>query len=620
MQTLVLDFETAYGPDFTLKKLANLLYIRDPRFHVHGAGIKEGSKPAFWVTHADLPRYFAQVNWAETASITHNSNFDNTILFEKYGHRPARRIDTLALCRALLCQDLDFDLDTICTLLGLGGKLDGGAALVNTYGIRHLTPELEAGLARYAIVDAEREYDLFNTLYPHLPEDQAELLDLFIEMSTEGVLKFNQVLAREGRDEIEAERYRRLQAVGLSVDDKGKVPQLSSREKFAQLLRDRGVAPPMKLNAKGQETYAFSKQDPAFIALLNDPNAAGYVKAKLAWSSNSAISRVDKLAAITRLAPHTLPVQLNFSGAHTHRPSGGGGINMQNLNRGSKLRRAIHADDDDVLVVVDQSQIELRVNMWNSKQEDMVEKLRAGEYVYLEDEVKWDGADIYLMEAIEQYKRELTKADKNERNYGKVVQLMLGFGAGAPKFRATCAIGPMGIDPILISDEQSYTTVQSYRQRMHRVKGKWDWNQAVAIPAMTGRTPIEDQGVVFEYEAVRLPSGLCIHYPNLTCNDGEWTWGMNGIIHRIYGGKLQENLVQALAQEVCKYFMLKMRHEFAGIARIVHQVHDEIIILCKRLDAAHVMRRAIEIMSEPPWWCPDLPVRAEGGFAQEYSK
>lgn len=621
MQTLVIDYETFFSADYTLKKMPTLLYIRDPRFKVHGAGIKEDSRPAFWVTGSDLPRYFAQVPWKEVSTITHNSGFDDTIRFEKYGYQPKRRIDTLALCRALLCQDLDFDLDSICKLIGVGGKLDGGAALANTFGIRDLSPELEARLAEYAIVDAEREYELYELLYPHLPESEAELLDLFIRMSTEGSLEFDHTMAAECREEIVTERMQRLKASGLQVNSEGKVPQLSSREKFAQLLRDRGVEPPLKRNEKGEMIYAFSKKDPDFVALRDHPDVADLVEAKLVWSSNSAITRVDKLVAITALAPHTLPVQLNFSGAHTHRPSGGGGINMQNLNRGSKLRLAIRAPEGKLLIVVDLSQIELRVNMWYSGQIDIVELLTPGQYVWTETGVEWVGADLYKQAAAKAYKIAIEEVIKTQRDFHKVVQLGCGFGMGPPKFRATCAVGPMGAPPILISDEESYVTVYGYRRDHPYVKAHWDWQMHVGIPMLMSKGVKHEHGpITFEHEAVRLPSGLTIQYPNMHAEDGDIWWGMNGVNHKLYGGIRQENDVQALAQEIIKDKMLRIKHEFDDLAPIVHQVHDELIMMCPERDAMQVLRHTIDILSEPIWWAPDLPIRASGGIAREYSK
>lgn len=622
MKTLVVDFETYYDQDYSLKKLATLEYIRSPEFLVHGAAVKYCEQPAEWLQGASLPGYFARVNWGDTLLVSHNSNFDNTILFEKYGVSPGRRVDTLAVCRALLSQDLDFDLDSICTTLGFGGKLDGGAALEATKGIRVLSPELEARLAEYAIVDAEREYQLFDLLYRELPEDQRELMDVFIRMSTEGVLRFDASMAEEGRRELEEERVRWLKAAGLQIDAKGKVPVLSSRDQFAQLLRDHGVEPPMKISARtGKETYAFSKQDPDFIALKENPDVAHFVEAKLKWSSNSAIKRLEKLVRITSAPPHTLPVQLNFSGAHTHRPSGGGGINMQNLNRGSKLRLAITAPPGHALVVVDSSQIELRVNMLFSKQDDMVELLTPGEYRYYDTEIKWDGADAYRAQAAQQYKKPPGEVTKGERNYGKVAELMLGFGAGAIKFRATCAVGPMGLDPIIISEEQAYNTVYTYRANKPYVKASWDWLNYCGLPALMAKQDLEYGPIVFEHEAILLPDGMRLLYPNLRYDENEeWHYGLNGVDHKIYGGKLQENIVQALAQVLCKIFMLHLRREFGCLAPIVHQVHDEIILCCPEKDAPDVMRRAVEIMSVPPSWWPQLPVRAEAGFDWRYSK
>jgi hypothetical protein len=209
---------------------------------------------------------------------------------------------------------------------------------------------------------------------------------------------------------------------------------------------------------------------------------------------------------------------------------------------------------------------------------------------------------------------------KDERNYGKTCCLGLGFQMGPNKFRATCAIGPMGAPPIVITEEQAIKSVLSYRSRHAHVKNSWDWNHEYGIAALVGKRAVERGPVIFCDEAITLPNGMQLQYPNLRFEDRDAIWGIDGRIHKLYGGIIQENIVQALAQIVCKYFMLKLKREFAGIAAIVHQVHDEIILCCHEREAQQVLRRAIEIMSIPPDWCPNLPVRAEGGFARNYSK
>lgn len=341
MQTLVFDVESYLDKDVTLKKLPTIQYVRHPLFKVHGAAIKVANDPAFWVTGKDLPAYFDELDWAEIIAISHNSLFDMLVLYEKYGKRPAQRIDTLGLARALLPADMDFDLDSLGIALGFGGKTDGGRIIQKIKGIRDLPPELEAELAPYAINDAEKEYKFFELLYPHLPEVERRLLDLTIRMGTEGILRFNHATAGEARKEADDKRNARIANSGLDIS------VLRSGEKFANELRKRGVEPPVKKSEKktatakakaaeeyaktgvavaadDQYTYAFSKSDRAFLDLLDNPDVAHLCDGRLAAMSSGDIKRIDRLLAITGLPPYTIPMPLNYCGAHTTRWSGAG--------------------------------------------------------------------------------------------------------------------------------------------------------------------------------------------------------------------------------------------------------------------------------------------------------
>lgn len=907
METLVLDFETFFSSDFSLKKMPTLRFIRSSEFKVHGAAVKRNDQPAEWVSRDALPGYFAALPWPELTVISHNSNFDMTILFEKYGCSPGRRVDTLALCRMLLPHDLDFDLGSIAPLLGLGEK---GKDLDETKGHRDLTPELEAKLAAYAVQDAELEYGIYQLLMPELPAESADWMDLVIRMSSEGTLLFDKDMARTALNEAILERNSKIAATGYTET------QLRSRDLFPVLLREAGVEPPTKISPRtGKETWAFSKQDPAFVALRSNPEVAVLIEGRLAASSNNAITRIENLIAISEVEPYTIPVQLNTSGAHTHRLSGGGGINMQNLNNGSALRLAIHVPDDCFLLVADSSQIELRMNMWFSGQFDVVTLLGTGDYVYDEDHVEWKGGDVYRKEAAAQFGVPPEEITKPQRQYGKVVQLgclakntqvlvfdttiaapclkpiqsvnstdlvwdgiewvlhrgllnqgikpvvnvdgawmtpdhpvlssdnwipalclehggdllyraletgsanlpspdtnwgcaeessassssvvavrqntvysprisataslhgvidalrskpatgssatgatptssltkstgqdfsiaslpafsgaitrrtlgsptmvpgasafmrlggriansflrtssrlkagmfrvlssigststratsrtifasstvqptcateepfnnyrqrssdfeqrmptydlalagprnrftiktnsgyllvhNCGYGMGPPKFRATCAIGPMGNPPIYISEEEAYRTITTYRSNHPYVKGSWDWNNEVGVPAMYAGTRVERGPVVFEKEAILLPDGMRLLYPGLEPTEDGYSWGVNGVSHRIYGGILQENIVQALAGIAIKQQALAIARELPHL-KLVHQVHDELIMVCPKSEARSSMLAVAEIMSRELPWAPGLPLRCEAAFAQNYSK
>lgn len=632
MHTLVVDYETFFDTDYTLKKLPTLLYIRDPRFLIWGAAVKWDDEPAKWIRGPDLEEFFAQVPWDDTIEIVHNALFDRTISYEKFGIVPARRVDTAGLCRALLPRDLSFELDAIGPILGLGGKVKGGDPLQRCKGIRELPPDLEQDLAEYACGDAEIEYGIFKLLYEHLPRDEQVFMDLTIRMGSEGLLHFDDAMGGGVEAAIEEDRNHKLSIVGVTPE------QLRSREQFAELLRARGVEPPTKISPKtGKETYAFSKQDPAYVALGAEPEVADLIQARNVWASNNAITRVRNLGKICALAPYTLPVQVNYNGAHTGRLSGGGGINMQNLNaRGpqGKLRHAITAPPGCVIVVKDLKGIELRMNMWFSGQHDVLEFIR-------------QGGDPYVDEAVNQFNIRPEEVTKLQRQLGKVIRLGAQYGMGHRKFRAYVATGPYGMDPIYLNEEEAFNTIQNYRRKHPWVKASWDWLTYVGLPALSDKgNDVERGPVILEHEQIRLPNGLALQYPNLVATEEGWVWGLNGKTHRIYGGIMQENIVQALAGVAIKEQMIEIDRELGGgtfaqelfakamtdaaveqmkrqvqaKGAVVHQVHDEILAVCREQDAEDVAALMDEVMTTPLAWAPDLPLEVEGGYDYRYTK
>lgn len=615
---LILDFETYYDQRLTLKKMPGLLYIRDPEFCVHGAGVKLGDTPSQWLSAAALRPWLAGLNWPDIELVGHNSNFDFTLLYEQYGHSPGLRIDTLALCRMLLPHDLDFDLDSICEVLGLGTKKRGTLAKVK--GVRDLSPELEALLAEYAIQDVDLTHALFHKLWPLLPGEGKRWMDVIIKASTEGALRFDLSAAEVALDDAR-------QAQIAAITESGTTPEvLRSNPQFADALRSKGVEPPTKISKRTNEkTFAFSKDDPEFVDMLTDPALAPLIRARMAAMSNTEIERIQKLMQITKLPPHTLPVQLNVSGAHTQRLSGGGGINMQNLNRGSTLRRALHAAPGHVLLVADSSQVELRMNLWFSGEQRAIEVLTPGEYRWGQQGSKWEGADFYTIAAMKRRGLTSDQVTKAIRQFEKVVQLGCGYGMGAQRFKRGCAAGMMGNPPVYLSDQDAHQTIFSYRSNHPAVVASWARMQNDVLPAMSMPNPNLKLGpLVIEHEAILLPDGMRLLYPNLQPAEDGWTWGLNGVTHRPYGGILQENVIQALAAVAVKQQALRSLDAFADAnihdARLVLQVHDELVFQIPEEHAADALQILVEAMSWTPDWAPGLPLRCEAMYARSYDK
>jgi hypothetical protein len=177
------------------------------------------------------------------------------------------------------------------------------------------------------------------------------------------------------------------------------------------------------------------------------------------------------------------------------------------------------------------------------------------------------------------------------------------------------------MEPIYLSIEEAQRTIYTYRNRHPMVTASWQFNQD-RLPEMTfEQCSVHNHPVTFVNNGILLPGDMMIHYPGLhPTEDNEWVYGVH---HddckntRIYGGKMQENIVQATARKIIADQMLEIAAE--GI-QVISMTHDEIICLVPESEAEDQLAECIRIMSKSPSWAPDLPLGAEGHIADHYGK
>ena len=372
---LTVDFETYWNSKtYTLSKMTTEEYIRDKSFRAFGCCFHDyGSGDEIqWVRGDDLPEYLSGIDWGRTAVLAHNAQFDVSILSWRYNVRPAFIFDTLSMARALRGVEVGNSLARLATDFGLPEK---GRAVHSTDGLTHISTDTEKELADYCAHDVFLCEEIFKRLVAGYPTSELRLIDMTLKMYTEPVLQLDQEMLTKAIEEERVTREGLLQR--LDVDEK----YLASNPKFAELLSKLGVAAPMKTSkTTGKQTLALAKNDAHFQALLNGDNedVAALCEARLKVKSTTERTRAQRFLDISQRGP--LPVPLSYYGAQTGRwtASKGSAINMQNLKRGSFLRKAIMAPEGYQLVVGDLSQIEPRVLAWLSDYEDMLDIFRAG--------------------------------------------------------------------------------------------------------------------------------------------------------------------------------------------------------------------------------------------------
>jgi DNA polymerase len=311
---------------------------------------------------------------------------------------------------------------------------------------------------------------------------------------------------------------------------------------------------------------------------------------------------------------------VEYSGANqTHRFSGGKGAggNPQNFQRcqdpeehkkghacKGMLRKAVCAPAGYKLIVGDFAAIEFRLVAYLSKDPGLMELIENNVDPYC------DFASVY-------YGRTITKKDDAERRFGKEAQLGLGYGMGYKKFQARVKI-KLGRT---ISDEEAMRAVDLYRERYTRVPQLW-YVLNSAIPFLTAENKHIVLGlpVTFEKEAIVLPSGLQMQYPNLRQEEGEkgpeWIYDIwdKGQLQRrkLYGGKVLENISQGLAGELCKEAAQHFGMKVTGL------VHDEIHLLERTPFALLAKKKLERVMTKTPDWMPRIKLKAEVGIGPNW--
>lgn len=605
MDILTIDFETYYDRQYSLSKMTTEEYVRSEDFEVVGVSVQVNDAEPVWFsgdaqeTHQFLARY----KWSESLALAHNAMFDAAILTWKFGLKPKGWLDTLSMARALHGTEVGGSLAVLAHYYELGEK---GTEVVNALGLRReaFSPEQLARYGDYCCNDTALTYKLFQEMANEFPPTELRLIDATIRMFSEPVLQLDASMLDKYLVEVKTRKEQILGTYDREV--------LMSNPKFAELLSTLGVNPPTKISAAtGKETYAFSKTDEEFTALLEHPNPVVQmaVSARLGTKSTIEETRTERLISISSRG--SMPVPLRYYAAHTGRWGGDDKLNLQNLPRGSVLKHSIIAPNGYMLIDSDSSQIEARTLAWLAGQDDLVGAFERNE-------------DVYCIMASAIYGRPVTKADERERFVGKTTILGAGYGMGAPKFQAQ--VKNFRFD---ITLEDAKHIITTYRTTYPMIQKLWQDANAILGAIIGDRYAEFGRGGILKVEGkkgIRLPNGLYIKYPNLRWTeverDGtiktEYVYdskrGKQIVPTRIYGGKVVENVCQALARIIIGDQLLMIQRKY----KVAMTVHDAITAVVPE-DEVERAKEFVEIcMRLRPSWCSELPLNCEAGYAKSY--
>ncbi len=620
MRIITIDFETYYSREYSLSKMTTESYIRDPRFEVIGVGIKVDDNPPDWYSGDNVGRFLNSLDYSKDAIVAHNTVFDGAILSWIYGIKPKFWFDTLSMARPFHHSTVGGSLKALANHYNLGQK---GDEVIQALGKnrKDFSPQELDRYADYCLQDVNLTYELYKKLKVRVPVSELMIIDQTIRMYTEPSIMLDRKVLEQHLHKVREDKKKLIESLALKGVSEERVKKaLMSNQIFAKILETVGVEAPMKISLRtGKETYAFAKTDKEFTALLEHPNpkVQALVAARLGTKSTIEETRTENLIKVSDRG--SLPILLNYYGAHTGRFSGGDKLNLQNLPRNGAIRKAITVPEGKILVACDSSQIEARMVAYIAGQDDLVQAFR-------------EGRDVYSEFATEVYGKRVTKADKIERFVGKTCILGLGYGMGHVKFRATLALGQGGI-AVDIDENEARRIVNLYRQKNHKIVSLWHSCGHALTGMIAGSSGNICELLPYDKDGITLPNGLKIKYHALrnTSNGFEYIadartfrklaqkrilTGEQQKIDwtRIYGGKVTENVVQALARIVVAEQMASIGQSY----RVAFQVHDEVIITTRENDLTNARQLVEKQMSTPPSWAKDLPVACESGVGYNY--
>jgi DNA polymerase len=650
-QIIAIDFETRWdSKNYTLSKMTTEEYIRDERFTAFGvcAHLFGSDDPIQWVRGSDIPEFFSGIDWGRTAVLAHNAQFDISIMSWRYGVRPAFIFDTLSMARALRGVEVGNSLAKLAADFSLPPK---GRAVHSTDGLSELDPAVEAELAEYCKHDVFLCEEVFRRLLAKYPTKELRLIDMTLKMYTDPVLELDADLLSKAIEEEKESREELLNRLGIEE------AALASNPKFAAVLAALGVSAPKKTSkTTGKETLALAKNDAHFQALLNSEreDVALLCEARLRVKSTTERTRAQRFYDISQRG--ALPVPLSYFGAQTGRwtASKGSAINMQNLKRGSFLRKAVMAPEGYQLVVGDLSQIEPRVLAWLADYEDMLAIFRAGGDPYAAF-----GAQMFNIPGLSK------ESHPDLRQSAKSALLGCGYGLGWASFSTQLLVGFLGAPPVryekdfakklgvtfeyierfldnsenlkkmeaiphTCTDEEllvhcvaAKKIIDIYRQTAYPVVAFWDMCTQLIESSLYEGKEFVYKCLTFRKEEIVLPSGMSLKYTNLRAvknkesKQWEWVYGEEGVKPtKLYGGKITNNIVQGTARIVMTDGMLRVNKQYP----VKGTVHDELIAVVPDEEVEHAKTWVLAQMTVEPSYLPGIPLAADGGAHRRYGE
>lgn len=625
-----IDYETYYDTGYSVRDMTVDRYVRDPQFNPYLIAVCDGSE-----TWAGAPKDFNFDALEGATLVAYNAPFDRAVHEEAVRRGMFPKVDIAGWKCAMqgmsyLWRPSPALKDSMLRFFGITRSKEVRAQAKGK--LTDYSPQM----LEYAGFDAADVYRLWTEkVAPYWPAQEQRLAELTERQGNRGI-----------RVDVELlEQY--IETLERAVHaNQGVLPWYPQRKPtspkgLAEACREAGIpCPPSKTDdEEGYQDWedAYRVQYPWVLAV-------GYQR-----SLTKLLAKFKRIHDSLR-DDGTFAFQLRYWGAHTGRWSGDK-VNMQSMRRSPlllDLDMMVVADEREVaalthkaktgawpdyisaaiderclwiareghkLVIADLSQIEPRVLNWLVDNRDLLDRLRKDptESVY---EAFARGVMGYSKPG------SLKKNDPKLYSLYKAMVLGLGYGCGADKFLSV-ADAMAGLKLTL---EESQEAVDAFRGANPLICGDYGYWRKLdnAVRGCVGKP---------DGFSIDLPSGRTLRYeelrrsprpPKLDPETGEIRsqgWQTTAIVGRVrtsvYGGKLCENVVQAVARDVFAHAMLRTHDE---VAPVLFTAHDELIAETPEQDAEAALEATLEIMRQVPAWAEGLPTNAEGLTSPVYVK
>ena len=279
------------------------------------------------------------------------------------------------------------------------------------------------------------------------------------------------------------------------------------------------------------------------------------------------------------------------------------------------IRTAFVAPEGKTFAVCDFSAIEARVLAWLAGEDWVLEVFHGHGKIYEATAAQMYGCDV----------SEISKTDPR-RQKGKIAVLALGYGGGVG------ALAAMGGERMGLSPEDMSALVQDWRNANPHIVKLWSKLEAAAERCCVTRMPLKTHGLSFAMNdttlTITLPSGRMLCYRDMTTGSNrfgnkslkfrgvnsttkQWSW------IETYGGKLTENIVQAIARDCLAHTLTQL--DDLGYAVAFH-VHDEVVCEVPKDTAAESLKLIQNVFAYPADWAEGMPLKGAGYTTDYYLK